>query len=81
VLVAAVDETRRDALKSAKTMLDGTGARLLGVAANKVPSSGSGAYYYDGYYGEASNGAGKQSFAMRLFGRFRRTPASHSSAG
>jgi Mrp family chromosome partitioning ATPase len=35
-------------------ILEGTGARLLGVVANKVPQSGRGAYYYASYYGEAS---------------------------
>lgn len=51
VLVAAVNETKRDALKQSMDILAGTGARLLGAVANKVPSSGQGAYYYAGYYG------------------------------
>jgi capsular exopolysaccharide synthesis family protein len=51
VLVAAVNETKREALKQSMAILEGTGARLLGVVANKVPSSGQGAYYYTGYYG------------------------------
>jgi Mrp family chromosome partitioning ATPase len=52
VLVAAVNETRRDDLKSSMAILEGTGARLLGVVANKVRVSGRGAYYYAGYYGD-----------------------------
>lgn len=50
VLVAAVNETRRDALKQSVEILEGTGARLLGVVANKVQWSGQNAYYYGGYY-------------------------------
>ena len=53
VLVAAVNETKREALKQSMTILEGTGARLLGVVANKVSSSGQGSYYYAGYYGDA----------------------------
>jgi Mrp family chromosome partitioning ATPase/capsular polysaccharide biosynthesis protein len=51
VLVAAVNETRRDALKQSVAILEGTGARLLGVVANKVSRSAQGDYYYAGYYG------------------------------
>lgn len=54
VLVAAVNETKREALKQSMAILEGTGARLLGAVANKVPSSGQGAYYYAGYYGGAA---------------------------
>lgn len=50
VLVAAVNETKREALKQSMTVLEATSARLLGVVANKVPS-GQGGYYYAGYYG------------------------------
>jgi succinoglycan biosynthesis transport protein ExoP len=53
ILVAAVNETRRDALKQSVAILQGTGARLLGVVANKVPASATTAYNYAGYYGEA----------------------------
>lgn len=53
VLVAAVNQTRRDALKQSAAILEGTGARLLGVVANKVPPSGQTGYYYSGYYGPA----------------------------
>jgi capsular exopolysaccharide synthesis family protein len=59
VLVAAVNETKREALKQSMAILEGTGARLLGVVANKVPSSGQGAYYYAGYYGGAAEPAKK----------------------
>ncbi len=54
VLVAAVNETRRDALKQSVAILEGTGARLLGVVANKVERSGQSAYYYGSYYGDAA---------------------------
>ena len=54
VLVASVDETKREELKRSVAILEGTGARLLGVVANKVPQSGRGAYYYASYYGDAS---------------------------
>jgi non-specific protein-tyrosine kinase len=50
VLVTAVNETRRDAVERAKVILEGTGARLLGSVINKSPTSGSGSYYYAGYY-------------------------------
>ena len=50
VLVTAVNETRRDAVERAKVILQGTGARLLGTVINKSPTSGSGSYYYAGYY-------------------------------
>lgn len=53
VLVAAVNETRRDSLKQSAAILEGTGARLLGVVANKVARSGQPDYYYAGYYGPA----------------------------
>ena len=52
VLVAAVNETKRDALKQSVEVLQGTGARLLGVVANKVQRSGENAYYYGSYYGD-----------------------------
>lgn len=54
VLVAAVNETKRDALKQSVEILEGTGARLLGVVANKVQRSGENAYYYGSYYGDGS---------------------------
>lgn len=67
VLVAAVNETRRDALKQSVAILQGTGARLLGVVANKVPASATTAYNYAGYYGEApvARNAGKRSLRRR----------------
>lgn len=52
IVVAAVNETSRESLKHSVTVLEGTGARLLGVVANKVPMSGGGAYYYGSYYGQ-----------------------------
>jgi capsular exopolysaccharide synthesis family protein len=53
LLVAAVGETRRDALKRAKAVLDGTKARVVGAVVNKVPrTQGSYSYYYDAADGE-----------------------------
>ena len=52
LLVAAVGETRRDALNRAKAVLDGTKARVLGVVANKMPRT-SGAYSYSYYVAPA----------------------------
>jgi capsular exopolysaccharide synthesis family protein len=52
ILVAAVNETKRDALKQSVEILEGTGARLLGVVANKVQRLGENAYYYGSYYGD-----------------------------
>jgi len=63
VLVAAVNETSRDAVKRATAILEPVGARLLGVIVNKAKSSGG--YYYAGYYGEPKDGKGKK-------GRFKR---------
>lgn len=54
ILVAAVNETKRDALKQSVEILEGTSARLLGIVANKVHASGQGAYYYGGYYGDTA---------------------------
>jgi len=51
VLVAAVNETGRESLKQSVAILEGTGARVLGVVANKVSKSGQGDYYDGGYYG------------------------------
>ncbi len=53
VLVASVNETRREDLKNSVAILEKTGARLLGVVANKVRVTGRGAYYYGGYYGDS----------------------------
>ena len=50
VLVTALNETKRAAVERAKTILDGTGVRILGVVANKSRNSGQGEYY-GGYYG------------------------------
>ena len=52
VLVAGANETPRGALERAKTILDGTNARVLGVVFNKSPKA-AGGYYYGGYYGNA----------------------------
>ncbi|MDQ4091243.1 MAG: AAA family ATPase, partial [Actinomycetota bacterium] len=74
VLVAAVNETKREALKQSMTILEGTGARLLGVVANKVPNTGQGGYYYAGYYGGAPEPVRKGRVG-RLFGRGAEPPA------
>jgi len=47
VLVVAMNETRREGLKRAMSILEGTGVRVLGVVVNKTTSSGSGYYYGD----------------------------------
>ncbi|MDQ4068245.1 MAG: Wzz/FepE/Etk N-terminal domain-containing protein [Actinomycetota bacterium] len=52
VLVAGANETPRGALERAKMILDGTGARVLGVVFNKSRKA-TGGYYYGGYYGNA----------------------------
>ena len=52
VLVAGANETPRGALDRAKTILDGTNARVLGVVLNKSRKA-AGGYYYGGYYGNA----------------------------
>lgn len=52
VLVAGDNETPRGALERAKTILDGTNARVLGVVFNKSRNA-AGGYYYGGYYGNA----------------------------
>jgi succinoglycan biosynthesis transport protein ExoP len=49
VLVTAINETPRAALGRAKTILDGTGARVLGVATNKSRVRGGGYHYYGSY--------------------------------
>lgn len=66
VLVASVNETTREELKRSVAILEGTGARLLGVVANKVPQSGRGAYYY-GYYGEPSAAENRGKRRGRIF--------------
>lgn len=45
VLVVALGETRRAAGLRAKAVIEGTGARLLGVVVNKGPTTGSDYYY------------------------------------
>lgn len=50
LLVTAVNEARRDATTRARAILDGAGARMLGVVLNKVPNT-RGGYYYASYYG------------------------------
>jgi non-specific protein-tyrosine kinase len=49
VLVTAANETPRGALKRAKAILDGTGARVLGLVVNKSLSAGADYYYYGSY--------------------------------
>lgn len=57
VVVVALNETRRDGLKRAMAILEGTGVRVLGVVVNKTTGLSSGDYY--AYYGDAAkNGAG-----------------------
>lgn len=76
VLVAAVNETKREAVEQSMAILSGTGARLLGVVANKVPRSGQGAYYYGGYYGDTADPVSPRSKQGRRFlsaGRSSRT--------
>jgi polysaccharide biosynthesis transport protein len=53
VLVTAANETPREALERSTTILDGTGARILGVVINKSRKA-AGGYYYGGYYGTPS---------------------------
>jgi succinoglycan biosynthesis transport protein ExoP len=48
VLVAAADETPRSAIERAKTILDATGARILGTVVNKARTTER-EYYYGGY--------------------------------
>lgn len=55
VLVAGANETPRGALERAKTILDGTGARVLGVVFNKSRNATDG-YYGGGYYGGGYHG-------------------------
>lgn len=50
VLVAAMNETPRGAVERSKAILDGTGARVLGVVANKSTNEGRGYYQYGAYY-------------------------------
>ena len=53
ILVTAANETPRGALERANTILEGTGARILGVVVNKSRKAAEG-YYYGGYYGQTS---------------------------
>ena len=57
VLVTALNETRRAAVERAKSILDGTGVRLLGLIANKSPNTGPSGHYYGGYYGKQTSPA------------------------
>lgn len=50
ILVTATNETPRGALDRANGILEGTGARVLGVVINKSRKAADG-YYYGGYYG------------------------------
>jgi len=56
VMVVALNETRREGLKRAMAILEGTGVRVLGVVVNKATGSGTGDYY--AYYGDAANNGG-----------------------
>jgi succinoglycan biosynthesis transport protein ExoP len=56
VMVVALNETRREALKRAMAILEGTGVRILGVVVNKSTGSGTSDYY--AYYGDAANNGG-----------------------
>jgi len=58
ILVTASNETPRDALKRSKTILDGTGARVLGFVVNKSRRATSG-YYEGGYYAGGYGTSGK----------------------
>ena len=54
IVVVSMNETPRSAIERSKTILDGTGARLLGAVVNKATKS-PGGYHYDGaYYGYES---------------------------
>jgi non-specific protein-tyrosine kinase len=46
VLVTAINETRRDGLRRARAVIDGTGGRLLGTVVNKMTKSQG---YYNNY--------------------------------
>lgn len=81
VLVAAVNETGRESLKHSVTVLEGTGARLLGVVANKVPTSGRGAYYYGGYYGAPQVQQGRWGRLGRRADRATTAPSVRSPVG
>jgi capsular exopolysaccharide synthesis family protein len=54
VLVTAINETPRGAVERSKAILDGTGARVLGVVINKSPKETGGYYYHGGYYSDAT---------------------------
>lgn len=70
ILVLAVNESRRDAAKRAKAILDGTGARVLGVVVNKAPRSAV-PYYYAGYYEADDRPSQNGSRARRRTGALR----------
>lgn len=81
VLVAALNETPRGALERARTILDATGARLLGTVVNKSRGA-TGGYYYDGYYGtDAKVGDLKPTPKRSRRTRARRMDARRSSGG
>lgn len=78
VLVVATNETPRGALQRAKTTLDGTGGRILGVAVNKSRRA-AGGYGYGSYYGayDSTGELGQRSKAKRRrHGRSTRLAAS-----
>lgn len=62
ILVNALGQTRRDAAMRSKQTLENVGARLLGVAVNKVRASSDSYFYYSRYYGtEAGDGVARRS--------------------
>lgn len=68
LLVAALNEVRRDAISRARAILDGAGVRILGVVINKVPSSRNEGYYYAGYYGHSAEENTKSTSRRRIRG-------------
>lgn len=53
LLVTSLNETPRTALERSRTILEGTGARILGVVINKGRTTRDG--YYTAYYGDAGS--------------------------
>jgi Mrp family chromosome partitioning ATPase len=56
ILVAAANETPRGAVERSKIILEGAGARMLGVVVNKSRKATGGYYHYGAYYGENAHG-------------------------
>jgi non-specific protein-tyrosine kinase len=67
ILVASVGKTERHNLERAKTTLDASHARLLGITLNRIKKHGS--YYYSGYYGPSEEPSPRWA---RLIDRLRR---------